>query len=98
MRARESYEYALVSAAVVLDLDGDLISRARVAVGSVAMKPWRLERTEQLLAGVRLGSQTIPAAVRERGSLKRSALPGSAYKIPLAQNAVLRAFEEAVRS
>jgi xanthine dehydrogenase YagS FAD-binding subunit len=95
VRARESYEYALVSAAVVLDLDGDLISRARVAVGSVAMKPWRLERTEQLLAGVRLGSQTIPAAVRE-GFAEAKALPGSAYKIPLAQNAVLRALEEAV--
>jgi CO/xanthine dehydrogenase FAD-binding subunit len=44
----------------VLDLDGDVISWARVAVGSAAMKPWRLERTEQLLAGVRLGSQKDP--------------------------------------
>ena len=43
VRERESYEYALVSAAVALDLDGDLITRARIAVGSVAMKPWRLE-------------------------------------------------------
>ncbi len=97
VRERESYEYALVSAAVALDLDGELITRARIAVGSVAMKPWRLERAERSLAGMRIGSPEMAESVRGAFAEARS-LPGSAYKIPLAQNAVLRAIEEAASS
>jgi xanthine dehydrogenase YagS FAD-binding subunit len=97
VRERESYEYALVSAAVTLDLDGDLITRARIAVGSVAMKPWRLEPTEQLLAGTRIGSPEMGESVKAAFAEARP-LPDSAYKVPLAQNAVLRAIEEAARS
>jgi xanthine dehydrogenase YagS FAD-binding subunit len=96
VRARESYEYALVSAAVALDLDDDVIVRARIAVGSVAMRPWRLERTERRLAGLRLGAPEIAAAVHD-GFSEAKPLPGSAYKIALAENAVLRALEEATR-
>ena len=97
VRDRESYEYALVSAAVALDLDGDVITRARIAVGSVAMKPWRLEPTERLLAGTRLGSPEIAEFVKAAFAEARP-LPDNAYKVPLAQNAVLRAIEEAARS
>jgi xanthine dehydrogenase YagS FAD-binding subunit len=97
VRERESYEYALVSAAVALDLDGELITRARIAVGSVAMKPWRLERAERSLAGMRIGSPEMGESVRAAFAEARP-LPDSAYKIPLAQNAVLRAIEEAASS
>jgi xanthine dehydrogenase YagS FAD-binding subunit len=96
VRERESYEYALVSAAVALDLDGDLITRARIAVGSVAMKPWRLERAERSLAGMRIGSPEMGESVRAAFAEARP-LPDSEYKLPLAQNAVLRAIEEAAR-
>jgi xanthine dehydrogenase YagS FAD-binding subunit len=94
VRERESYEYALVSAAAALDLDGDVITRARIAVGSVAMKPWRLEPTERSLAGKRLGSPEVVESVKAAFAEARP-LPDSAYKVPLAQNAVLRAIEEA---
>lgn len=97
VRERESYEYALVSAAVALDLDGDVITRARIAVGSVAMKPWRLESTERLLAGTRIGSPEVGESVKAAFAEARP-LPDSAYKIPLAQSAVLRAIEEAASS
>ena len=97
VRERESYEFALVSAAVAHDLDGDLITRARIALGSVAMKPWRLEPAERLLAGTRVGSSQVAEAVRAAFDEARP-LPGSEYKVPLAQNAVLRAIEEAVGS
>jgi xanthine dehydrogenase YagS FAD-binding subunit len=97
VRERESYEYALVSAAVTLDLDDDLITRARIAVGSVAMKPWRLEPAERLLAGMRIGSDEIAKSVKAAFAEARP-VPGSRYKVPLAQNAVLRAIEEAARS
>ncbi len=97
VRERESYEYALVSAAVALDLDGDVITRARVAVGSVAMKPWRLEPAERSLAGMRIGSPEMGESVKAAFAEARP-LPDSQYKVPLAQNAVLRAIEEAARS
>ncbi|HEY2657862.1 MAG TPA: xanthine dehydrogenase family protein subunit M [Solirubrobacteraceae bacterium] len=97
VRERESYEYALVSAAVALDLDRDLITHARIAVGSVAMRPWRLEAAERALAGMRVGSPEIGDSVKAAFADARP-LPDSKYKVRLAQNAVLRAIEGAARS
>ena len=96
VRERESYEFALVSAAVALDLDGDLITRARIAIGSVAMKPWRLETAERLVSGMQIGSPEVAEAVSAAFDEARP-VRGSEYKIPLARNAVLRAIEEAAR-
>ena len=62
LRERESYEYAIVSAAVALDLDRGRISRARIALGSVAHKPWRLAQAERSLPGV---SANDHAAIRK---------------------------------
>ncbi|WP_118137654.1 xanthine dehydrogenase family protein subunit M [Oceanicella sp. SM1341] len=92
VRERQSYEYALVSAAVTLDLDGETIRNARIALGSVAMRPWRLLATEDLLVGKRLGSKDIAEAV-DAGFAEARALSGNAYKITLARNAALRAIE-----
>jgi xanthine dehydrogenase YagS FAD-binding subunit len=97
IRERESYEYATVSAAVALDLDGDVIRRARVALGSVAMRPWRLDETERRLVGQRLGSPAIDAAV-DAGFADARPLSSNAYKIKLARNAALRAIELAARA
>ena len=91
LRERESYEYAVVSAAVALDLEGERISRARIALGSVALKPWRLSEAERLLAGV---SANDSAAIRKiiDGSFgEAKALTHNAYKITLAKNAAVRA-------
>lgn len=54
IRDRESYAFALASAAVALDLDGDVIRKARIALGGVATRPWRAGPAERLLAGQRL--------------------------------------------
>src|SRR5438067_1729048 len=51
VRERASYEFALVSAAVALELDGKRIRQAHIALGGVAPKPWRLTRAEDALAG-----------------------------------------------
>jgi xanthine dehydrogenase YagS FAD-binding subunit len=91
LRERESYEYAVVSAAAALDLEGERISRARIALGSVALKPWRLSEAERLLAGV---SANDGAAIRKiiDGSFgEAKALTHNAYKITLAKNAAVRA-------
>ena len=97
IRDRESYEYAIVSAAVALDLEGDLIRRARLALGSVAMRPWRLDETEKRLVGQRLGSAAVEAAV-DAGFVDSRPLSSNLYKIKLARNAALRAIELAARA
>jgi xanthine dehydrogenase YagS FAD-binding subunit len=51
VRDRTSYEFALASAAVALDIDKGVIRAARVALGGVASKPWRSAEAEQALAG-----------------------------------------------
>ena len=51
VRDRASYAYALVSCAVALEMDGGRIAAGRIALGSVAAKPWRARKAERLLAG-----------------------------------------------
>src|SRR2546423_735704 len=54
VRDRASFEFALVSAAVALEMDGGTIRRVRVALGGVGTKPWRVRQVENALAGAGL--------------------------------------------
>ena len=71
VRERASYEFALVSAAVALDLDGGMIREARIALGGVAPKPWRLPEAEAALHWHSHRSAGGSAA-RPRARLRRS--------------------------
>jgi xanthine dehydrogenase YagS FAD-binding subunit len=51
IRDRQSYEFALASAAVALDMDGRQVREARIALGGVATKPWRARAAEDALKG-----------------------------------------------
>ncbi|HVW75554.1 MAG TPA: xanthine dehydrogenase family protein subunit M [Rhizomicrobium sp.] len=62
IRDRQSYEFALSSAAVALDLDGANVREARIALGGVATKPWRAREAEEQLRGKRLDAQSARAA------------------------------------
>lgn len=62
VRDRWSYAFALVSAAVVLDLEGEQIRDARVALGGVGTKPWRSYEAEQVLVGASAVEETFAAA------------------------------------
>lgn len=62
MRDRESYAFALASAAVALEMDGDTVTRARIALGGVATRPWRAEAAEAMLAGKALTPMIALAA------------------------------------
>jgi xanthine dehydrogenase YagS FAD-binding subunit len=62
IRDRQSYEFALASAAVALDLDGETVREARIALGGVATKPWRAREAEAVLAGGALTPQTAQRA------------------------------------
>jgi xanthine dehydrogenase YagS FAD-binding subunit len=63
IRDRESYAFALASAAVALDMDGDTVRAARIAIGGLATRPWRARAAEQILAGRTL----TPQAARDAG-------------------------------
>jgi xanthine dehydrogenase YagS FAD-binding subunit len=62
IRDRESYAFALASAAVALQMDGDTVRDARIAVGGVATRPWRARGAEQVLIGRSLKEETARAA------------------------------------
>ena len=92
VRDRASFEFALVSAAVALDMDGPRIRRAHIALGGVGSKPWRVPRVEAALAGANLD----PAAFRSAAALASDGARGRGrndFKIELMQRAIVRAVE-----
>jgi xanthine dehydrogenase YagS FAD-binding subunit len=94
VRDRASFEFAVVSAAVALDMDGARIRQARVALGGVGTKPWRVPRVEAALAGASLD----PAALRRAAALAAQGAQGRGhndFKIELMQRAIVRAVETA---
>jgi xanthine dehydrogenase YagS FAD-binding subunit len=97
VRERESYEYATVSAAAALEMDGRAIRRARIALGSVAHRPWRLGAAEERLAGIDATDRDALRGAIEASFADARPLAGNAYKLPLARNAALRVIETAAR-
>ena len=62
VRDRESYAFALASAAVALEMDGKRVLRARIALGGIATKPWRARAAEAELMGQNLTPASALAA------------------------------------
>jgi xanthine dehydrogenase YagS FAD-binding subunit len=96
IRDRLSYAFALVSAAVGLDIEGDRIKDARLALGGVAHKPWRDREAEAQLSGA---SPTRDSFVRAAETLLRRArgFGHNDFKIELARRAIVRALGQAAR-
>jgi xanthine dehydrogenase YagS FAD-binding subunit len=95
VRDRASYEFALVSAAAAIATDGRHIRSARLAMGGVAHKPWRLTAAESGLRGVSLDdSDALKSAIAASFSDARP-LAHNAFKVELAQHAALRALQTA---
>jgi xanthine dehydrogenase YagS FAD-binding subunit len=95
-RDRASYAFALVSVAVAIDVGPDGIVRdVRVALGSVAHKPWRMRAAEMTLVGE---AATLPNFERLADLLLEGAVPqrDNAFKISMARRAVLRGLEQAM--
>src|SRR5262245_9762134 len=90
VRERESYEYAMVSAAGALELDGGRMRTVRIALGSVAQKPWRLTQAEAALRGQPFEPGALDRALGAALSTARP-LPGNEFKVTLARNAARRA-------
>jgi xanthine dehydrogenase YagS FAD-binding subunit len=94
IRDRLSYAFALVAVAAVLELEGDTIKQARLALGGVAHKPWRDPSAEAALRG-----QTADRSAFNRAAdvLLRDAkgFEHNAFKIDLARRAIVRALSQA---
>lgn len=90
VRDRNSYAFALVSVAAVVEMDGDTIRRARIALGGVAHKPWRVPEAEHSLTGKRADETAFRAAaeVLVRGA---KTYKDNAFKVELARRSVVRA-------
>ena len=94
VRERSSYEFALVSAAVALAMDGKHIQQARIALGGVAPRPWRLTAAEGALIGAPLERDALRRAVESAFGAARP-LAHNGFKVELARRTVVRALEHA---
>jgi xanthine dehydrogenase YagS FAD-binding subunit len=94
IRDRESYEFALASAAVALDLDGDQVKQARIALGGVATVPWRAHEAETRLKDMKLDEETMTAAA-EAAFADAQPAAHNAFKIELGKRTLMRALHQA---
>jgi xanthine dehydrogenase YagS FAD-binding subunit len=90
IRDRNSYAFALISVAAGLELDGGLIKSAGLALGGVALKPWRETEAEKMLMGKPPG----PEAFRQAAEIALHGAKGyehNTFKIEMAKQGVVRA-------
>ena len=87
---REAWTHAVVSVAVVLELDGDLCRSASIVLGGVAPIPWRATAAEELLAGQRVTPELAEAA-GSASTTGAQPMSKNGYKVPLTQRSVERA-------
>jgi xanthine dehydrogenase YagS FAD-binding subunit len=90
IRDRDSYEFALTSAALALDIDGDAIRDVRLAVGGVGTKPWNLPEVRQALAGKPLKQDAFAAAAKLAVN-GANPLRHNGFKVDLVQRTIVRA-------
>jgi xanthine dehydrogenase YagS FAD-binding subunit len=97
LRDRASYEFALASAAVVLTLAGQKVTRARIALGGVGTKPWRSPEAEAALVGQPANGASFRQAAE---AAMRPARPQSqnGFKIELARRCLTHALQMAAAS
>lgn len=95
VRDRESYEFALASAAIALDLDpaNKTVREVRIALGGVAAKPWRAHEAEAELKGKILDEASAGRAADAAFSAAKGR-GGNNYKIPLGKATLIRALLE----
>lgn len=90
VRDRSSYAFALISVAAALDISGGKINDARVAMGGVAHKPWRLTEVENYLKG----KPATAATFKEAAGLSMKGAKsygGNDFKLKLAPNSIIEA-------
>ena len=94
VRDRASYEFAIASAAVAVNLSGDTVREARIGLGGMAYRPWRALAAEKFLVGKPLNELNALAAAEV--ALREAQPHGrNGYKPNLARQTVVRALLQA---
>ena len=93
-RDRQSYEFALSSAAVALDVRDGIVQDARVALGGVATVPWRAHEAEALLKGLKF-DDGLAGRVAEAAFASAQSREHNAFKVDLGKRVVARALHKA---
>lgn len=96
VRDRASYAFALVSVAAALDMDGERIAGARLALGGVAHKPWRKPEAEAALVG-QVADDAAFATAADLLLAGASGFEHNAFKIDLARRSIARALGDAAK-
>lgn len=89
IRDRNSYAFALISVATGLELDGEIIKDARIALGGVAHKPWRIKEVEDFLKNKNASTENFA----EAATMILQNAEGykyNSFKIELAKRAIIR--------
>jgi xanthine dehydrogenase YagS FAD-binding subunit len=86
---REAWTHAVVSAAIVLEMDKDVCRSARIVLGGVAPIPWRLPEVERMLVGQRI-TEALAAKAAETALEGARPLAKNAYKVPLTKGVIRR--------
>jgi xanthine dehydrogenase YagS FAD-binding subunit len=94
VRDRQSYEFALASAAVALDLDGRTARQVRIALGGLATAPWRAREAEAQLQGHTLDDDSIHAAAAAAFA-EAKPYQHNAFKIELGKRTLAQALHQA---
>ncbi len=94
LRDRASYEFALASAAVVINLEGGNVTHARIALGGVGTKPWRSHEAETVLAGKPANAANFRKAA-EAALHGAKAQSENGFKIELARRCLVHALQTA---
>jgi len=89
-RDRQSYEFALASVAAAIRVEDGTVAEVRLALGGVGTKPWRARRAEAALLGQPAGQAGFTEAA-EQELAQATARPQNAFKVELAQRAIVRA-------
>jgi xanthine dehydrogenase YagS FAD-binding subunit len=95
LRDRTSYAFALISVAVGLEMNGDIIKEAHLALGGVAHKPWRDSEAEGLLNGKPASKENFQKAA-EAIFRPAQGFGHNNFKIELGKRAIVRALRQAV--
>jgi xanthine dehydrogenase YagS FAD-binding subunit len=94
VRDRQSYEFALASAAIALDVQDGTVRDARIALGGVATVPWRAREAEALLKGQKF-DEAIVQSVADLAFAGAQAKRHNEFKIALGKRVVARALHQA---
>jgi len=87
IRARQAWDFALVSVACVLQFDNQNVSGARIFLGGVGPYPWRAEAAEKAVIGKKIDG-AVAAAAGTAATAEASPLRDNAYKVDMVKGAV----------